>query len=141
MWRVLMVDRDRTTRDLLTQVLSMDNYQIEVACQGADALRRLAAKGVDILITEVHLADIPAWDLIPEVYRIDPDIPVITMTADDTRETSMRVRDSGLIFFYGLKPVNLREMREVVRSAARWRQRQRNNLGISGGGQGEAVLL
>lgn len=141
MCRLLMVDEDRTARDILAQALSMDNYQIEVACQGTDALRRLAAKGVDILITEVHLTDIPAWDLIPEVYRIDPDIPVITMTADDTWETSRRVRENGPIFFYGLKPVNLREMREAVRSAARWRQKRRSNLGISGGGQGEAVLL
>ena len=123
MHRVLLADGDQDSRDLMAQALSLDDYQIEAVSLGGDALRHIAEGTVDILITEVHLPDMPAWDLIPRVHRIDPDIPVITVTADDTWETSRRVRMAAdQAIFYGLKPLDLREMQEVVRSVVRWRQ-------------------
>jgi len=126
MYRVVIADGDRASRDLLAQALSIDDCQIEMVSRGKDVLRHLTKGQVDILITEVHLADMPAWNLIPQVHQIDRDLPVITMTADDTLETSRRVRlEGGPVFFYGLKPLNLREMREVVRGVVRWQQKRR----------------
>ena len=107
------------------QALSIEDYRIEVVSRGEDVLQHIAAEGADVLIAEVHLPDMPAWDLIPKVHEIDRRIPVITVTADDTWETSRRVRvESGPVFFYGLKPLNLKEMQEVVRGAVRWMQGQ-----------------
>jgi len=72
----------------------------------------------------VHLADMPAWILIPKVHQLDPDIPIIAVTADDSWETSRRVRvEGGPVFFYGLKPLNLREMQKVVGCAMDWRKK------------------
>lgn len=123
MYRVLIADGDQAARDLLTQALSVDDCQIDAVSLGGDALRHITEAVVDILITEVHLPDMPAWDLIPAVHRFDPDISVITVTADDTWETSRKVRMAGgQNYFYGVKPLNLREMQEVVHSVARWRQ-------------------
>ena len=110
----------------------MEDYQIEVVSRGEEVLQRVATEGVDVLITEVHLPDMAAWDLTAKVRQIDRNIPVIAVTADDTWETSRRVRIEGEpVFFYGLKPLNLREMQEVVRCAARWRQRQSSGRDIA----------
>ena len=126
MYRVVIADGDRASRDLLAQALSIDECHIERVSRGEDVLRYLTKGQVDILITEVHLPDMPAWKLIPQVHQIDRELPVITMTADDTWETSTRVRgEGGPIFFYGLKPLDLREMQEVVHSVACWRQQRR----------------
>lgn len=129
MHRVLIADEDRVSADRLARALSPEDYQIERVTQGKDVLRRLTAGEIDILIVEVHLPDMPAWDLIPNVRQLDPNFPIIAITADDSWETSRRVRiTGGPVFFYGLKPLNLREMQKVVRCAAQWRQRQDRNL-------------
>jgi len=125
MYRVVIADEDRASRDLLAQALSMDDCQLQMVSRGEDVLRHLIKGQVDILITEVHLPDMSAWNLIPKVHQIDRDISVITMTADTTWETLKRVRkEGGYVFFYGLKPLNLQEMQEVVRSVVQWRQKR-----------------
>ncbi len=127
MYRVLIADGDRASRDLLAQALSRDDCQIEVVSRGEEVLQRVATERVDVLIAEVHLPDMPAWDLIPKVRQIDRHISIIAVTADDTWETSRRVRvERGPVFFYALKPLNLREMQEVVCCAAQWTQRRRS---------------
>lgn len=137
MQRVLIADADCTSADLLAQALSTEGYPIKRVTQGREVLKRIAARAVDILITEVHLPDLAAWDLIPQVRQLAPAVPIIAVTADESWETSRRVRiESGPVFFYGLKPLDLREMREVVRCAAAQRQRRHGRSG-SGARTGE----
>ena len=124
MSKVLIADRDRESRDLLAQALSMNDCQVELVTQGEEVLRRISRGETDVVIAEVHLADMPAWILIPKVHQLDPDIPIIAVTADDSWETSRRVRvEGGPVFFYGLKPLNLREMQKVVGCAMDWRKK------------------
>lgn len=133
MYRVLIADGDGAFRDLLAQALTIDDCQVEVVERGEEVVRRVAAGGVDVLVSEVYLPDLPAWDLISKVHQIDHDLPVIVVTADDSWETARRVRtEGGAIFFYGLKPLNLREMKQVVDYAARWRQRRVQGMDHAG---------
>ena len=124
MSKVLIADGDRASQELLVPLLSKDNYQIELVTRGEEVLQQISAGGVDVVITEVHLPDVPAWDLIPRIHQLDSGILIIAITADDSWETSRRVRiEGGPVFFYGLKPLNLWEMHQVVRSAMNWRQK------------------
>jgi DNA-binding NtrC family response regulator len=126
MYRILVADGDAASRELLGQMAAMEDCQVELVSQGAEVLRTVAAGGVDVVVTEVHLPDMPAWQLVPQIHQMDPGIPVIAVTSDDSWETSRRVRiDGGPVFFYGLKPLPLREFQQVVVSALRWRQRGR----------------
>ena len=123
MHTVLIADGEKGSRDLLARALTADDFLVEAVSRGEDVLRRIAAKGVDVLVLEVHLPDISAWDLLPEVRRIDRNTVVITMTGDDAYETARKVRaKGGPVFYYGLKPLDLQEMREVVRCSAQWAQ-------------------
>lgn len=126
MHKVLIADGDKAFQDLLTQALAGMDYQVAVASGGREALRHVAVGAVDVLITEVHLPDMPAWELIEKVHQLDPHVPIIAVTDDDSWETSKKVRvEGGPIFFYGLKPLDLREIQQVVYCAMRWRQGRR----------------
>lgn len=130
-----MADGDAESRELLGQMAATAGCRVELVSQAAEALRIVAGGGVDIVVTEVHLPDLPAWQLVPQIHQMDPDIPVIAVTSDDSWETSRRVRiEAGPVFFYGLKPLSLREFQQVVGSALRWRQRRRptalNGMGL-----------
>ncbi|MFA6110797.1 MAG: response regulator [Candidatus Latescibacterota bacterium] len=121
---VVIVDADPGSRRELTQTLSEDGWEVWTYASAAEALARLPHLAVDLLVTEVHLPDLPAWDLIPRLRALDPDLPVVALTADEAWETSRRVRvEAGPVFYYALKPVDPQELRGVARSAARWRHR------------------
>ena len=126
MGNVLIADGDRASRDLLVQALSSMDCQVEFVPGGEEVFWRVSSGAVDVLMVEVHLSDLPAWHLVPRVHQLDPDLPVIAMTADDSWETSKRVRiEGGPVFFYALKPLHLPEIRAVVCSAIQWRQKHR----------------
>lgn len=127
MYRVLIADGDRVAREILAQALSVDVCEIELVSTGEEALRRVVERGVDVLIAEAHLPDMPAWELFAKARQIDVDLLAIAVTEDDSWETAMQVRTGGgPVFFYGLKPLDLGEMQEVVRCAARWRGTRKN---------------
>jgi len=133
MGRVLIADGDRQVCELLTDALSQEEYRVDWVTRGEEVLREIAGGGIDVVITEVHLIDMPAWRLIPKVRQVDPDVPIIAITADDSWETSRRVRvEGGSIFFYGLKPLDVREMWKVVGCAVEWRSKQRG-AGVKNG--------
>jgi two-component system, NtrC family, nitrogen regulation response regulator GlnG len=127
MGRVLIADGDREMQDLLAHALSQADCQVELVARGEEVLEEIAKGGIDAVVTEVHLTDMPAWRLIPKVHQVDPYMPIIAITADDSWETSRRVRvEGGPVFFFGLKPLDLREMQKVVTSAVCWRGKQRS---------------
>ena len=124
MCRVLVADEEGRSRDLLVEALSIDGHETTVTASGSEALTRIAEGGVDVLIAEVHLKDRPAWTLFPDVHRLDPSVPLIAVSADDSWETSKRVRsEAGPVFYYGLKPLNLKEIREATLAAQEWKRR------------------
>ena len=135
MWKVLIADGDVASSDSLREALSMNDCQVEVVSEGKEVLRQAARKEVDVVIIEVNLPDMPAWDLVPRLRQIDRDVPIIAVTADDSWETSRRVRlEGGPIFFYGLKPLDVIEIQQVVLSAVRWKQKRRAGRGYPGPG-------
>ena len=129
--RALIADADQEARTLLSEVLSQADCRAEFVTRGEEVLCRVSAEDFHLLIAEVHLPDMEAWELIPRVRRLAPDLPIIATTADVTWETSRRVRmEGGPIFFYAPKPLDLREMQEVVACVRRWRRRQGSNRGV-----------
>ncbi len=122
MRRMLVVDDDVETHKQLQAVLV--EFHVEAVSRGWEALRELAEASIDVVVTEVHLSDMPGWVLVPQIHRIAANVPVIAMTEDDSWNTSSRMRTEGSpLFYYALKPLDLREMAKAVRSAAQWRER------------------
>jgi DNA-binding response OmpR family regulator len=122
MHRMLVVDGDIETHKQLQLVLT--EFHVEAVDRGWLALSELAERPVDVVVMEVHLPDMPGWVLSPQIHRIAADVPVIAVAEDDSWETSHRMRTEGSpLFYYALKPLDMREMAKAVRSAAQWRQR------------------
>ncbi|MEW6750092.1 MAG: response regulator [Candidatus Latescibacterota bacterium] len=128
MGRVLVVDPDPVQRRALARGLAValeGQHRIEEEEDGRGAVARVSAGGVDVLVTEVHLPDVPGWVLLRRLHELDPELPVIAVTADESWETSRLVRvEGGPVFYYGLKPLDQAELGRVVDCALRWRCRR-----------------
>ena len=80
MGRVLIADGDREMRDLLAHALSQEDCRVELVARGEEVLEEIAGGGIDAVVTEVHLVDMPAWRLIPKVHQVDPHMPIIAFS-------------------------------------------------------------
>lgn len=116
MARILVVDDDRTTRELLRAQLKSAGYSVETAGDGPAALERVHRKKFDLVLLDVWMPGLDGLTVMARL-REEPSKPkVIVMTADDTSQTLLRaIREHA--FKYVTKPVEPKALVEMVRGA------------------------
>ena len=127
--RVLVVDDERSMRELLSIVLRRDGYDVLVAEDGAGALEVLRRERVDILITDIRMPNMNGVELLREAKRISPDIISIVMTAFASTETAVEALRLGAADYVNKSPSAASEVRlRVGRELERKRLQQENVL-------------
>ncbi len=127
--RVLVVDDERSMRELLSIVLRRDGYDVLVAEDGADALELLGRERVDILITDIRMPTMNGVELLREAKRIAPDIIAIVMTAFASTDTAVEALRLGAADYVNKSPAAAAELRlRVGRELERKRLQQENLL-------------
>lgn len=94
---VLTVDDSRTMRDMLLLALQDAGYTVIQAVDGVDGLETLAAKGADVVITDINMPRMDGFGFIEEVrgdqrYRA---IPILVLTTESDAEKKNRARMAG----------------------------------------------
>jgi len=127
--RVLVVDDERSMRELLSIVLRRDGYEVLIAEDGAAGLELLKRERVDILITDIRMPNMNGVDLLREAKRISPDIVSIVMTAFATTDTAVEALRLGAADYVTKSKDTASELRvRVGRELERKRLQQENVL-------------
>ena len=78
---VLLADDNEKVRRALARVLEEEGYTIVEAASGKEALSHLnSSTEFDLLITDLAMPDMDGLQVLTEVKRTDPDLPVIAMS-------------------------------------------------------------
>ncbi|MEC8316252.1 MAG: response regulator, partial [Pseudomonadota bacterium] len=86
---VLLADDDKAIRTVVTQALVRAGYEV-LASSNASMLWQWVINGEGVLaITDVIMPDENAFDLIPRIKRLRPELPIIVMSAQNTFSTAM----------------------------------------------------
>jgi DNA-binding NtrC family response regulator len=113
---VLLIDDDQGTMDLLKEVLQKEGYAVDEAKTGQEALAQTRALAFDVVLADLRLPDLDGIEVLRTLHALDPDLPVIVMTAFGSMETAVEaIRDGA--YDYISKPFNLTEVRLTVRRA------------------------
>jgi two-component system response regulator PilR (NtrC family) len=126
--RVLVVDDERSMRELLTIVLRRDGYEVLLAENGAVAVELLKRERVDILITDIRMPQMSGVDVLREAKKIDPDIISIVMTAFASTDTAVEALRLGAADYVHKSPGAANEVRLRVRKEMERRHLQRENV-------------
>jgi two-component system response regulator PilR (NtrC family) len=127
--RVLVVDDERSMRELLSIVLRREGYEVFIAEDGAAGLELLKRERVDILITDIRMPNMNGVDLLREAKRISPDIVSIVMTAFATTDTAVEALRLGAADYVTKSKDTAAELRvRVGRELERKRLQQENVL-------------
>ena len=114
--RILVVDDDPMITQLITDMLSLDGYDIETAPNGVAALAKVQGRRYDLILTDLHMPELDGAALYRELARWQAHRPrkiiFLTGTAGES-ETHRIVQETGLPLLR--KPFNVAELLELVR--------------------------
>jgi DNA-binding response OmpR family regulator len=114
--KILVVDDDRATREVLRKVLTHAGFATKVAKDGVDALSTLDNQSFDLLLLDVWMPRMSGLDVLAQLRTRKARPRVVVMTSDDTPETLLKaVREDA--FKYVKKPVESTALLETVREA------------------------
>jgi two-component system response regulator PilR (NtrC family) len=126
--RVLVVDDERSMRELLSIVLRRDGYDVVVAADGRAAVDILARERVDVLITDIRMPELTGVDVLREAKRIDPAIISIVMTAFASTDTAVDALRLGAADYVHKSPNAVHDLRLRVRKELERKRLQQENV-------------
>ena len=101
--RILVVDDDADIRQLLVDRLRGEGFQVEPATNGHEALEALRSHTFDGMILDIGLPDMNGLDVLQNLRKIHPHLPVIMITATEAEERAQAAMKHGANA-YLLKP-------------------------------------
>jgi DNA-binding response OmpR family regulator len=115
--RVLVVDDDTKTVELVKLYLNRDGYRVLTACDGIEALRLAREGHPDLIVLDLMLPEIDGLKVC-RTLRDESDVPIIMLTAKTTDQDKLAGLDLGADD-YVTKPFSPRELAARVRAVLR----------------------
>jgi two-component system nitrogen regulation response regulator GlnG len=110
---IVVADDDAAIRTVLNQALSRAGYEVRSTSNAATLWRWISQGDGDLVITDVVLPDENAFELIPRIKKLRPDLPIVVMSAQNTFMTAIRASERGA-YEYLPKPFDLKELIAIV---------------------------
>lgn len=129
--RILIVDDDRSLRDVLRRALVLDGYEVETAAGGAEGLTMIADGAPDAVVLDVGLPDVDGLEVCRRLRAAGDRSAVLMLTARAAVSDRIDGLDAGADD-YLTKPFDVGELQARLRALLR-------RAGDSDGSDGEAV--
>ena len=110
---ILVADDDMAIRTVLSQALSRAGYEVRATGVASTLWRWVEAGDGDLIITDVVMPDENAFELLPRIKKLRPDLPIIVMSAQNTFMTAIKASERGA-YDYLPKPFDLKELVAIV---------------------------
>jgi DNA-binding NtrC family response regulator len=119
--RILVVDEEQSTRELLQSGLARQGFEVVTAASAAAGLELAAASRFDVLLSNVGLGQANGTTLCEQLIRKQPDVPVVVITGVGEVEPAVAAIRAGA---YDLicKPIHLESVVLRVQRAVQHRQ-------------------
>ena len=128
---VLIVDDEEAMRHLLSVVLRDHGYEVRAVSNGEEALRELAARDYDLVLSDVRMPRMDGLQLLAAIQREHPDLTVIVMSAYGTHDTAVEAMKAGA-YDYVSKPFRPDEVLLVLQKAEEREKLLRENRRLRG---------
>ncbi len=127
--RILIVDDEEIVVQSCLRILSDNEFDIDTANDGLDALTKLAERDYDMLILDVKMPKMDGIEVLQRVKETHPDIDVIMITGLNEIDTAVKAMKLGA-FDYLPKPFDPEEFELVVARAFERRELLQENVNL-----------
>ncbi|MGI9113256.1 MAG: response regulator [Gaiellaceae bacterium] len=111
------MDDDELVRSLTVRVLERAGYSVVSAASAARALKLVGRDSIDLVVSDVVMPGLTGVDLLTELRRRTPDLPVLLMTGGSSEpERTAKALELGARAIVS-KPYTHAELRDAVETA------------------------
>jgi two-component system nitrogen regulation response regulator GlnG len=110
---ILVADDDAAIRTVVAQALSRAGYEVRTTGTAATLWRWVQSGEGDLVVTDVVMPDENAFELLPRIKKLRPELPIVVMSAQNTFMTAIRASERGA-YDYLPKPFDLKELVGIV---------------------------
>ena len=119
---ILIVDDDQAQLTILERILKREGYTVETVEDSEAALERLEHQMFDLVISDMWMSSrFEGRDLLREIKRTDPDLPVLIMTAYAELNDAVNLVAHEGAFYYLEKPIQIDVLKREVKHALQTR--------------------
>lgn len=115
---ILLAEDDPDVSALVRHVLEADGYRVEVAADGADALRRFEESDPDLVVLDVMMPRLTGFEVLARLRELEDagaPVPVLMLSARGGQDDIVKGFELG-VSDYVTKPFMIGELRARVRS-------------------------
>lgn len=128
--RLILIDDDAEMRSMMKDFLHESNYEVKDFALATEALAYVQAQKntnqLDVIVSDIQMPEMDGFEFIDQVRRVEPDVPVVLVTAFGSIESAIEATRKGA-FDYLVKPFKLTEFAVRVERALALRNLRREN--------------
>ncbi len=120
--KILLAEDNVVNRTFLSHFIRDAGHEVAVAVNGLEVLEKLEQERFDVVVMDVQMPEMDGVEATKRIRRshesrLDPDVPIIALTAYAMKEDKERFLAAGMNACVS-KPVNMEELFKVIRKAA-----------------------
>jgi DNA-binding NtrC family response regulator len=116
--KVLIVDDEKSIRDLLADILSLGNHQIQTAADGETGFAAVEREGFDVIFTDQGLPGMNGMEFSARVKKIRPEIEMVLITGWGSQIDETQLKDFGIGYLVS-KPFSMKDISELIRNISK----------------------
>jgi DNA-binding NtrC family response regulator len=116
LYRILIVDDEKSQRDMLGGALEKEGYSVTTAESGVRAMELCENRHFEIALIDLKMPGMDGIELLQKLKGLNPEIQVIMITAHGSVESAVEAMRLGA-YHYVNKPVNLDELKLSIKKA------------------------
>jgi len=114
--QILVVDDEKSIRNTLKEILEYENYSVDLASSGKEALELIKKNNYEIVLCDIKMPDIDGIEVLAEIMDKSPDTTVIMISGHGNIETAVDAIKKGAYDFIE-KPLDLNRLLVTIRNA------------------------
>ncbi len=126
---ILVVDDERSIRMMLEAGLSLNGFHVSTACTGNEALEATLTTAFDAVVSDIRMPDGSGLDIVRELRRFNPNVPIILITAQGSVELAVQAVEEGATDFIA-KPFEVAAIAALLRRHLQARQEANSDPGF-----------
>ena len=111
--RILVIEDDEEMRALLKDFFLEEGLETDSVSNGSEAFRKLVKESFILVITDIRMPGLTGLDILPGIRKLQPEVPIIVITAFGSEEIRQRVLERGATAYLE-KPIHLDQLRTLI---------------------------
>ncbi len=116
MAKILIVDDEKSIRNTLREILEYENYEVEEAADGKEAMDFLKKGKYDLVLLDIKMPKMDGMEVLDKSLAQNPDLPIIMISGHATIESAVEAVQKGAFDFI-TKPPDLNRLLITIRNA------------------------